>query len=117
MTILLRSNNIKAMECSRCGKCCFEPFNRNVRTEDLTDWEKRGRPDIVETFRREEKKSNHVNPDMAALGMAFHSCMFLRSESPGRFYCEIYEFRPATCRQFGVGCSKLCPNYQGGKRS
>jgi len=103
------------MECSRCGKCCFEAFYRHVRPADVEDWKQKGRPDLEDIFKRELSRSDHTNPEMAALGMAFHTCRFLKPESPGRFQCAIYEFRPITCREFDVGCSRLCPNYKGRK--
>ncbi len=101
------------MECSRCGKCCFEPFYRLVRPVDVEEWEKRGRGDLVDVFNEEKKSSDRTNPKMAALGMPFHTCRFLKSDGPGKFSCEIYEFRPLTCRELYVGCTRLCPNYKG----
>ena len=104
------------MECSRCGRCCCEAFYRHVRPDDLKDWQEKGRSDLVEIYQEEISRNDHSNPEMAALGMAFHTCRFLKPEVPGRFFCEIYEVRPITCREFEVGCSKLCPNYQGKRK-
>jgi len=105
-----------AMECSRCGKCCSEAFYRQVRPKDLDDWRQKGRPDLVEVYEQEIASNDRANPEMAALGKAFHTCRFLKHESPDRFFCEIYEYRPITCHEFEVGCSKLCPNYRGRKK-
>jgi len=104
------------MECSRCGKCCFEPFYKHVGAEDLEDWKARDRHDLVEAFEKELRSKDRTNPEMARRGLAFHTCRFLKPESEGRFFCSIYEFRPVVCREFEVGCSRLCPNYQGKKK-
>jgi Fe-S-cluster containining protein len=104
------------MECSRCGKCCFEPFYRHVRPADVEEWEKCGRSDLVSALTEEKKSNDRTNPGMASLGMAFHTCRFLKAGGQDKFKCDIYEHRPITCRDFYVGCSRLCPNYKG-KRS
>jgi len=104
------------MECRRCGKCCFEAFYRHVRPADVAGWEARGRLDLVEVAKEEDKRRECLNPELAALGMALHTCRYLRPEGAGRFKCAIYEVRPITCREFGVGCSRLCPEYAGKKR-
>ena len=104
------------MECKRCGKCCFEAFYRHVGPKDIKRWEEEGRQDLVRAFKEELKKEDRTNPEMAALGMAFHTCKFLKPEGPDRFFCRIYEHRPITCQEFKVGCSRLCPNYRGKKK-
>lgn len=101
------------MKCLRCGKCCGEPFSRVTRPQDLVKWARRGRLDLVEIYEQEVSSSDRTNPAMAALGLNFHTCRFLLPESPGRFRCDIYKDRPQTCREFEVGCSRLCPNYRG----
>jgi Fe-S-cluster containining protein len=103
------------IECSRCGKCCFEPFCRQVRPDDLEAWKRAGRTDLVDIFEYEMVSTDRTNPEMARLGMAFHTCRFLKPEAPGRFYCVIYDHRPLTCSEFEVGYSRLCPNYRGRK--
>ena len=104
------------MECLRCAKCCFEPFYRHVRPDDVEEWKANGRQDLVEILEREIKAQDRTNMALAALGMPFHTCRFCRPEGPGKFYCEIYQYRPITCREFDPGCSRLCPQYQGRKK-
>ncbi len=104
------------MECSRCGKCCCEAFYRHVAPEDLERWEQAGRTELIEAYQAELDSNDRSNPAMAELGLAFHTCGFLRPDGPGRFFCAIHEERPAMCRDFEVGCSRLCPNYRGKKR-
>ena len=101
------------MECSRCGKCCFEPFYRHVRPADTDLWKREGRQDILDFLNAELKAHDRTNPAMAELGLPFHTCKCLRADGPGRFACSIYEVRPITCQEFEVGCSRLCPNYHG----
>ena len=101
------------MECKRCGRCCSEPFYRQVRPDDLEEWKARGRDDLVRIYEEESSKRDHRNPSLAALAMPLHTCRFLKPDGPGTFSCSIYEFRPLTCREFEVGCSRLCPCYPG----
>jgi Fe-S-cluster containining protein len=111
-----KSNKIKVMECLRCGKCCFEPFYRHVRPDDLEHWKEKGRRDLITAYQEELGRRDRSNPEMAKLGMPFHTCMFLKPDGKDRFACQIYEVRPITCQKFDVGCSRLCPQYQGKKR-
>jgi Fe-S-cluster containining protein len=100
-------------ECLRCGKCCFEPFCRHVRDEDLAAWRAAGREDIVAEYEKDLKARDRSRPEMAALGLPFHTCRLLRSEGEGRFACAIHPLHPLTCREFEAGCSRLCPQYRG----
>jgi Fe-S-cluster containining protein len=104
------------MDCTRCGKCCFEPFNRHVRPDDLAAWKRAGRADLICAYEAELASHDHTNRAMAEAGLALHTCKHLSREAPGRFACGIYELRPITCREFEVGCSRLCPGYQGKRR-
>ncbi len=102
------------MECKRCGKCCFESFYRHVRPDDLADWEARGRTDLVKAYEDEKMTRGAINREMAESGMTLHACRYLKKDED-RFRCEIYELRPLTCREFTVGCLRLCPRYKGKK--
>lgn len=104
------------MDCHRCGKCCSEAFYRQVRPDDVKGWKAGGRDDLVEIYEDELKSREHANPDMAGLGMALHTCRFIKGQGPGKLFCEIYEFRPVTCREFEVGRSRLCAAYAGKKK-
>ena len=101
------------MECTWCGECCGEPFYTHVAASDVADWQKSGRTDLIEAFEADLASDDRGNPEMSKLGLAYFTCKFLQPEGPGRFACGIYEDRPLVCREFEVGCSKICPEYRG----
>ena len=115
MTGTVPSFTLWPMECLRCGKCCFGPFYKLTRPEDVADWERDGISVPLEAYGEESGSTDHANHEMAALGMPFHTCRFLTPDGD-RFLCSIYEHRPRTCREFEPGCSRLCPQYKGKKR-
>ena len=103
----------EASGCRRCGRCCFQPFCRNVREADVALWREHGRLDLIEIYQRELRSSDLARPEMAAYGRPLHSCRFLAFEADERFGCAIFELRPQICRDFEVGCSRICPRYAG----
>ncbi len=97
------------INCLRCGACCHVDMVAYVSPEDIQRWKEEGRYDIIDRLRENEVMwagDRIINKS----GRKVTSCFYL-SWRGSSFFCEIYETRPMTCRNFIPGSSELCSRY------
>ncbi|HOO70713.1 MAG TPA: YkgJ family cysteine cluster protein [Spirochaetota bacterium] len=97
-------------ECTRCGSCCNADMTTFAEENDIRRWKDEGRGDILDALSGCEKvwAGDRI---VLSSGKKLGSCPFLRRES-GMSRCLIYETRPAVCRRFMPGSSRLCPQWE-----
>jgi Fe-S-cluster containining protein len=77
--------------------------------EDIQRWEKEGRHDIIARLCDGEvvwAGDRIIAKNCPKVGV----CHYL-SWDGSAFFCQIYETRPAVCRNYRPGSSGLCPQY------
>ncbi|PWR72105.1 YkgJ family cysteine cluster protein [Methanospirillum lacunae] len=103
--------------CLRCGRCCRYGPSINANSTDLKRWVIEDRTDILTFFQAYCTDGSYVNcaffknpqslsrvlwtdminPDTNDY---YKDCPFLRPLSENKWYCSIYETRPAICTRF-----------------
>lgn len=101
-----------ALDCTRCGACCFNP-PENVR-EAYADYVEVTGSDLL--LRRPELLRRHTVEKDGRVHMrllADQRCSALAGGLGKRVRCTIYHARPAPCRRVQAG-SALCQRYRRG---
>lgn len=96
--------------CLRCGSCCHVDMLAYVSPDDIERWEREGRQDIIARLRSNRAMwagDRIINKS----GAKVTTCYYL-DWAESSFYCQIYETRPAVCRNYVPGSSVLCPQYR-----
>jgi Fe-S-cluster containining protein len=80
-----------------------------VSPGDIERWEEEGRDDIITRLRHSEVMwagDRIIDKHGHKVGV----CHYLDWDGSA-FFCQIYETRPAVCRNYIPGSSVLCPQY------
>lgn len=94
-------------QCIRCGTCCRADMFAHVTADDIAFWEKRGRYDLI----ARALDCGIVwagDRIVTSSGRELDTCEFC-TRNGERSTCEIYDVRPAVCRDFVSGSSEICP--------
>lgn len=98
-------------QCRRCGACCFVDMIAYVQEEDLRRWHNEGRDDILHIVKNESGVWAGDHLISSRNGHSIERCPFLIMDDDGLYSCTIYNTRPAVCRNFEPGGSRMCPLY------
>lgn len=101
-----------ALDCTRCGACCFNP-PENVQ-EGYAEYVELAPGDAL--WRRPELMRRHTVEKDGRVHMrllADQRCSALAGGLGGRVRCTIYHARPSPCRRVQAG-SELCARYRRG---
>ena len=80
-----------------------------VSPGDIERWEEEGRDDII-TRLRDSEVMWAGDRIIDKRGHKVGVCNYLDWDGSA-FFCQIYETRPAVCRNYISGSSVLCPQY------
>jgi hypothetical protein len=112
MTKAPGSSGSGALDCTRCGACCFNP-PENVH-EGYADYIElapddvlRKRPELLRRHTVETEGRVHLRL------LADQRCSALAGSLGRRVRCTIYHVRPSPCRRVQAG-SELCSRYRRG---
>jgi Fe-S-cluster containining protein len=106
--------------CRQCGGCCTSlDYHHELTEEDVAQWERLGRTDILKWVRRIEGEGRHkayriwTVPGTTRLADV---CPFLKKiPSENRWECLIHDVKPAICRQYPLtrkhGIMTGCPGF------
>jgi uncharacterized protein len=101
-----------ALDCTRCGACCFNP-PENVQ-EGYDEYVELAPGDAL--WRRPELLRRHTVEKDGRVHLrllADQRCSALVGRLGGRVRCTIYHVRPSPCRRVQAG-SELCARYRRG---
>jgi uncharacterized protein len=101
-----------ALDCTRCGACCFNP-PENV-AEGYAEYVQLERGDAI--WKRPELLRRHTVEREGRVHMrllADQRCSALAGGLGGSVRCTIYHARPSPCRRVQAG-SELCSKYRRG---
>lgn len=99
-------------ECKRCGACCFVNMIAYATEEDFIRWRAEGRHDILHIIENEGSIWAGDHLISSSNGHSIERCPFLIMDDNGLYSCTIYDTRPAVCRNFEPGVSRMCPLYE-----
>ncbi len=88
--------------CNQCGKCCINYSDGGLvaSDEEITLWEL-FKPNIA---RYVADGVIWVDPNS---GLPLKRCPWLGETTDARYYCEIYDDRPADCRHYPVSIVQM----------
>ncbi|MGQ9844576.1 MAG: YkgJ family cysteine cluster protein, partial [Spirochaetota bacterium] len=82
------------------------------KRRDFIRWRDEGRYDILHIIRNEGSIWVGDHLISSRNGHSIQRCPFLIMDDNGLYSCTIYETRPAVCRNFEPGVSRMCPQYE-----
>jgi Fe-S-cluster containining protein len=106
------SSGSGALDCTRCGACCFNP-PENVH-EGYTKYVELAPGDVL--WKRPELLRRHTVEEEGRVHLrllADQRCSALAGSLGRRVRCTIYHVRPSPCRRVQAG-AELCTKYRRG---
>jgi Fe-S-cluster containining protein len=95
-----------------CAECCsgYEPFVSRPDVERIAAHLHMTPQEVLDEYvvKRTSADGYHLGYLRKVTDDIADQCVFLKESRPGRFYCGIYEGRPADCRDFTpIGCDDV----------
>ncbi len=95
-----------------CAECCsgYEPFVSRADVERLAAHLRLTPQEVLDEYIVQRKSADgyHLGYIRKVTDDIADQCVFLKEARPGKFYCGVYEGRPADCRDFSpIGCDDV----------
>ena len=95
-----------------CAECCsgYEPFVSRSDVERIAAHLHLTTKEVLDEYivKRNSADGYHLGYIRKVTDDIADQCVFLKESRPGKFYCGIYEGRPADCRDFSpIGCDDV----------
>ena len=95
-----------------CAECCsgYEPFVSRSDVERIAAHLHMTPQEVLDEYvvKRPSADGYHLGYLRKVTDDIADQCVFLKEARPGKFYCGIYEGRPADCRDFSpIGCDDV----------
>ncbi len=95
-----------------CAECCsgYEPFVSRSDVERIAAHLHLTPQEVLDEYivKRNSADGYHLGYVRKVTDDIADQCVFLKEARPGKFYCGIYEGRPADCRDFSpIGCDDV----------
>jgi Fe-S-cluster containining protein len=95
-----------------CAECCsgYEPFVSRSDVERIATHLHLTPKEVLDEYivKRNSADGYHLGYIRKVTDDIADQCVFLKESRPGKFYCGIYEGRPADCRDFSpIGCDDV----------
>jgi Fe-S-cluster containining protein len=95
-----------------CAECCsgYEPFVSRADVDRIAAHLHMTSQEVLDEYvvKRTSADGYHLGYLRKVTDDIADQCVFLKESRPGRFYCGIYEGRPADCRDFSpIGCDDV----------
>jgi Fe-S-cluster containining protein len=95
-----------------CAECCsgYEPFVSRSDVERIAAHLHLTPKEVLDEYIVQRKSADgyHLGYIRKVTDDIADQCVFLKESRPGKFYCGIYEGRPADCRDFSpIGCDDV----------
>jgi Fe-S-cluster containining protein len=95
-----------------CAECCsgYEPFVSRSDVERIAAHLHLTPQEVLDEYivKRNSADGYHLGYIRKVTDDIADQCVFLKESRPGKFYCGIYEGRPADCRDFSpIGCDDV----------
>jgi len=95
-----------------CAECCsgYEPFVSKPDVDRIAAHLQLTPQQVLDDYVVQRKSADgyHLGYLRKVTDDVADQCVFLKEAKPGRFYCGIYEGRPADCRDFTpIGCTDV----------
>ncbi len=95
-----------------CAECCsgYEPFVSRSDVERIASHLHLTPQEVLDEYIVQRKSADgyHLGYVRKVTDDIADQCVFLKESRPGKFYCGIYEGRPADCRDFSpIGCDDV----------
>jgi Fe-S-cluster containining protein len=95
-----------------CAECCsgYEPFVSRSDVERIAAHLHLTPKEVLDEYivKRNSADGYHLGYIRKVTDDIADQCVFLKESRPGKFYCGIYEGRPADCRDFSpIGCDDV----------
>ena len=95
-----------------CAECCsgYEPFVSRSDVERIAAHLHLTPKEVLDEYivKRNSADGYHLGYVRKVTDDIADQCVFLKESRPGKFYCGIYEGRPADCRDFSpIGCDDV----------
>ncbi|HEX5274608.1 MAG TPA: YkgJ family cysteine cluster protein [Candidatus Rubrimentiphilum sp.] len=95
-----------------CAECCsgYEPFVSRSDVERIAAHLHLTPQEVLDEYivKRTSADGYHLGYVRKVTDDIADQCVFLKEARPGKFYCGIYEGRPADCRDFSpIGCDDV----------
>lgn len=95
-----------------CAECCsgYEPFVSRADVDRIAAHLHMTPQEVLDEYvvKRTSADGYHLGYLRKVTDDIADQCVFLKESRPGRFYCGIYEGRPADCRDFTpIGCDDV----------
>ncbi len=95
-----------------CAECCsgYEPFVSRSDVERIAAHLHLTPQEVLDEYivKRNSADGYHLGYIKKVTDDIADQCVFLKEARPGKFYCGIYEGRPADCRDFSpIGCDDV----------
>jgi Fe-S-cluster containining protein len=115
-----RETGVEDFSCRQCGRCCTSlDYHNELTEEDMAQWERMGRSDILKWVRvieREGRERAYRIWTVPGTTRLTDICPFLKKiPSENRWECLIHDVKPAICRQYPLsrkhGIMTGCPGF------
>jgi len=95
-----------------CAECCsgYEPFVSRADVERIAAHLHLTPQEVLDEYIVQRKSADgyHLGYIRKVTDDIADQCVFLKEARPGKFYCGVYEGRPADCRDFSpIGCDDV----------
>ena len=103
-----------------CAECCsgYEPFVSRGDVDRIAAHLHMTPQQVLDEYvvKRVSADGYHLGYIRKVTDDIADQCVFLKESRPGRYYCGIYEARPADCRDFSpIGCTDVNDKLPRGK--